>query len=265
MIHGIVIPCYNESTRLKLEEFQRFIDLTDEYTLCFVNDGSSDNTYEMLRSFRRGQPDRVKIVDLKKNVGKAEAVKRGIQYMLDNSKVEDIGFIDADLSTDFRDYQLLVIKRMKHNLDMAFGSRKMSKSGIERSWVRSLTSTIVGALIQSVVRLPIHDTQCGAKVFKRSAAELAFRQSFTTRWLFDVELFIRFKKIFGKKWVMDRLLEVPLMRWQEVEGSKLTLKDSLKIPAQLLQIIKVYSVMPYLRTLEQSLMMFLGYRLSRGQ
>jgi len=101
----------------------------------------------------------------------------------------------------------------------------------------------VGLLIKLIVGLPIKDTQCGAKVFSRALAKRVFQNTFQSRWLFDVEIFIRIKNLF-KKQSMKKIEELALHSWEEVEGSKITLMDSLKFPLQLFEIGYDYKLKP---------------------
>lgn len=244
MKNGIVIPCYNESDRLKFDEFENFINHYDNYTICFVNDGSSDNTIEKLNEFRKGREEKVHVYDLVKNQGKAEAVRQGMKYLLDSTDVEFLGFIDADLSTGFNDYMFLEINLVQAEDPnyMVFGSRKLSnESNIERSYFRKIASSVVGFSIDRVLALPIMDTQCGAKIFTRKLAKVVFEKSFLTRWLFDVEIFLRMKNLYGKN-VMKKLRELPLSNWTDVEGSKLSFMDSIKIPMMLYKIALNYFI-----------------------
>ena len=243
MKNGIVIPCYNEAKRLHLDKFQQFVDQHEDYVLCFVNDGSKDNTLEVLQSFQRKNADKVEVYNMPQNGGKAEAVRAGILHLVENKGVKSVGFMDADLSTGFDDYLTLVqeLHAPEGSKKMVFGSRKtMEENRIERTLFRSLASKIIGLMIRSVLRLPIHDTQCGAKVFSADLARFCFRNNFVTKWLFDVELFIRARKQYGRKQLMAK----PLKEWIHVDGSKITLKDSLEIPSQLWKILFNYDIRP---------------------
>lgn len=247
MENGIVIPCYNEADRLQFELFADFINSHADYVLCFVNDGSKDHTLQLLNDFQQQHPERVAVYDMPQNGGKAEAVRAGILHLVQRHHVQTVGFMDADLSTSFEDYMGLTQSLKANYQKMVFGSRKLLENeNIERTLFRSLASKVVGVLVHSILRLPIHDTQCGAKVFTADLAASCFRESFVTRWLFDVELFIRAKRQYGHKEVMNRITEQPLSGWMDVEGSKLTLKDSLMIPAQLWKIFFSYDLRPAL-------------------
>lgn len=252
MKNGIIIPCYNEASRLQLDKYQDFLNRTEDYTLCFVNDGSTDCTLTLLQAFQRGQDDRVVIYDLEANQGKAEAVRSGMLHMSLEKEIETVGFIDADLSTDFNDYTMLVEQLNASTKDIVFGSRKMNPSTVERGVFRKFASYLIGALIRFILKLPIRDTQCGAKVMPKHIARWTFDQPFITKWLFDVEMFIRLRIRRGSS-VMDSIQEVPLTRWVHEEGSKLTLKDSLEIPAQLVKIWKSYDLKPRLEQMETNL------------
>ena len=264
MKNGIVIPCYNEADRLNFTAFQNFLDDNPEYILCFVNDGSGDDTLTQLQAFQLGQQDRVLVHNMKKNGGKAEAVRRGTKCLLRNTPVLNVGYIDADLATGFEDYKRLVNVLKFTGKSMVFGSRKMEASGdIDRSAFRKFASSIIGMMITFLIGMPIKDTQCGAKVFTRLTAGYLFDTAFLSRWLFDVELFIRMKNLYGDA-TMSKVQEVGLLEWEEVEGSKITLKDSLKFPTQLLEIGFDYKVRPRLQMIHSMMRSYSPVSLKRS-
>lgn len=76
-----------------------------------------------------------------------------------------------------------------------------------------------------------------------------FKKSFQSRWLFDVEILIGCKNYFGKEKAMEFMEEVALSKWEEIEGSKITLKDSIQFPLQLVQIGIDYNIKPQLSVL----------------
>lgn len=241
---GIIIPCYNEAERINSQAFIDFILQEKEYHLCFVNDGSKDNTLQVLENIQRQCPTRVIVIDVKQNAGKAAAVRSGARYLYNDSAIGYIGFLDADLSTDFTDLKKLV-QTLKDNykLQMVYGSRR--KGGeIKRDFLRNFLSNIIKSIIHLILGLPIEDTQCGAKVFRRGIIPTAYGKAFITRWLFDVEIFIRLKNTFGRKYTMEITQEQALERWVHVEDSKLGIKDSLMIPYRLITIWVAYTLRP---------------------
>ena len=239
---GIIIPCYNEADRINQIAFLHFIKQHSEYHLCFVNDGSKDETIKVLNRLKRNANDRISVVDVKRNGGKAAAVRAGARYLYTREDIEYIGFMDADLSTDFDDFKALVDKlKSDDKLVSVFGSRNLGNGDIQRKGDRGVLSKIVGFCIKMILGLPITDTQCGAKVFRKEIIPIIYGKPFVSRWLFDVEIFIRLKKHFGSKRVMNHIHEQALMRWIHEEGSKLDLKASLQIPARLASIWLTYT------------------------
>ncbi|MBP2834301.1 glycosyltransferase, partial [Aquimarina sp. U1-2] len=105
---GVVIPCYNEEERLLSKEFIDFVNSNLGYHLCFVNDGSTDNTLEVLNNLQKGRETNISVYNCEKNGGKAEAVRQGVLHLAKDAQLDYIGYLDADLSTDFRDFDDLV-------------------------------------------------------------------------------------------------------------------------------------------------------------
>ena len=240
---GIIIPCYNEESRLNSKAFLSFVESHPSYELCFVNDGSKDNTLGLLRSMERQFPFQISVVDVKRNMGKAAAVRAGARHLYNKADVTFIGFIDADLSTDFEDFKALV-KTLKSDsrLNMVFGSRHSADGAIQQNGFRKLVSNQMRCIIKRILGLPIHDTQCGAKVFSRSIIPIVYKEAFLSKWLFDVEIFFRLKKYLGRKNVMRHLCEQPLQRWVHVDDSRIGFKDSVIIPLKLVHIWANYKL-----------------------
>ena len=191
---GIIIPCYNEENRIKKDLFVKFINENFSYHLCFVNDGSKDATMDVLKQMKNKAPHDISIIDVKKNMGKAAAVRAGARYLYTRKDISHVGFMDADLSTDFKDFKDLVqTLKMNSSLSVVFGSRNSGGNGIKRDYFRKVFSSIIKSFIVFILGLPIRDTQCGAKVFDRSVIPVMFEDPFISKWLFDVEIFLRLK------------------------------------------------------------------------
>ena len=231
---GIVIPCYNEADRLNKKEFQNFALRNLSYHLCFVNDGSTDNTLEVLHKIRKENKDNISVYNCKENRGKAEAVRQGMLHLINEGKYDYLGYLDADLSTDFNDFDDLVKTLESSKFKIVSGSR-INRMGadITKESARKIISKSINLIIQKILRMPFKDTQCGAKVMNYELAATMFKTPFVTKWLFDVEIFMRMRKTFGKKDAIASICEKPLKRWIHADGSKLSIKDSLRIIGQL--------------------------------
>lgn len=238
---GVVIPCYNEEARLLSKEFIDYIDKNTGYHLCFVNDGSTDKTLEVLKRLQKGKEDFITVYNCKKNGGKAEAVRLGMLHMAKKEDLDYIGFLDADLSTDLADFDDLVKTIETSNFKIVSGSR-MARMGanITKDSARKIISMTINLMIRSILKMDFKDTQCGAKIFHKEVIPVAFNKKFVTQWIFDVEIFKRMSQHFGLKQAKTMLCEQPLKRWIHADGSKLSMKDSIKIIGQLGQIAWVY-------------------------
>lgn len=238
---GVVIPCYNEEERLSSDEFKEFAHKNLGYHLCFVNDGSTDNTLKVLEELKLTNPSHISVFDCEKNGGKAEAVRQGMLHLAKDPQLDYIGFLDADLSTDFLDFNDLVETLENSNFKIVSGSR-MARMGanITKESARKIISMTINLIIRTILQMPFNDTQCGAKVMRKEIIPLLFTKPFITKWIFDVEMFIRMRKHYGKDKVQQFICEQPLKRWIHADGSKLSMKDSVKIVGQLAQIAFTY-------------------------
>lgn len=240
---GIIIPCYNEANRLEIQRFINFIRVNSDYHLCFVNDGSTDHTLEVLEEIRIKSQKNITIIDVKINAGKAAAVRTGVKFLNRIITIDAIGFMDADLSTDFNDFKNLVATlNSNKELSVVYGSRGKENREIKRDFFRNLFSKMVKMIVFLILGLPIEDTQCGAKVFKKEIIGVAYGKKFLTRWLFDVEIFMRIKKYYGNDIIMNKIHEQPLKRWEHVDDSKLGMKDAIQIPYMLFSIWFSYNI-----------------------
>jgi len=238
---GVVIPCYNEEERLSSTEFKDFAHKNLGYHLCFVNDGSTDGTLRVLEELKAGNAENISIYNCPKNGGKAEAVRQGMLHLEQDSQLDYIGFLDADLSTDFRDFDELVQTLESSEFKIVSGSR-MSRMGadITKESARKIISMTINLIIRTILKMPFNDTQCGAKIMERGIVKILFTKPFITKWLFDVEIFMRMRKFYGKQEVRKYICEQPLKRWIHADGSKLSMKDSMKIVGQLAKIAIAY-------------------------
>lgn len=237
IIVGVVIPCYNEEKRLASDEFKQFVNSNLGYHLCFVNDGSEDNTLDVLHKLKKGSEGRISIYNCKENFGKAEAVRLGMLHLSKQQQFDYIGFLDADLSTNFEDFDALVDTIEASNFKIVSGSR-ITRMGaeIKKKSARAIISNAINFIIRKTLGMDFKDTQCGAKIMTIDVIEDTFQTKFLTKWLFDVEIFMRMRKKYGLEKAKTLLCEKPLNRWVHKDGSKVSYNDSFKILSQIVQI-----------------------------
>src|SRR5580658_10099114 len=194
----IVVPFFKEGVCFPVSGFQRFLG-ESQVRFVLVDDGSRDKTWDRLESLRKGREDRVFVLRSPANQGKAEAVRMGLNFALGTLTPEQdadyVGYWDADLATPLDAIpQFMEVFAERPDLDMVFGSRVMLLGRyVHRRTSRHYLGRIFATVVSVMLRLPIYDTQCGAKIFRvRPATRGLTAEPFRTRWVFDVELLARY-------------------------------------------------------------------------
>jgi hypothetical protein len=114
---------------------------------------------------------------------------------------------------------------------------------IDRTFIRGIISRIFANVAARVLqKLKVYDTQCGAKVFRTSVAQIIFDQPFITNWIFDIELFARMIKQYGVDEMYKKVYEFPLTEWHDVRGSKIKKFDFIRQIFDMYKIKKHYKL-----------------------
>lgn len=236
---AIVVPCYNEEGRIPMKDYVAFLNTHPECYILFVNDGSTDSTERRIQSAIENIANN-NILTLRTNLGKGNAIREGVNYILQNHPTKHIAYLDADLATPLSEIlRLDDILTTSPHLKMVFGSRILTiNNSIERKTHRHYLGRIIATFISKILNENIYDTQCGAKVFTKNAAETVFKMPFISRWLFDVEIFMTLKK--ESHSLQNLVLEVPLRAWKDVGKSKVSWSYSFKVWWDLLRINSRY-------------------------
>jgi glycosyltransferase involved in cell wall biosynthesis len=240
----LVVPCFNEARRLDGDAFIRFLHEQPQCAICFVDDGSSDGTPGVLDATRARLTERVLVLALPKNVGKAEAVRQGVLHVASARRFALLGYWDADLSTPLAELAaMLAVFDLQPDYLLAMGSRfRRLGSTVSRSLFRHALGRVFATAASAVLELPVYDSQCGAKVFRAQIVDVLFAEPFSTPWLFDVELLARLRNHLGPENVLHAVVEVPLTVWREVGGSKMSASHMAAAPLGLLKIRRRYNV-----------------------
>ena len=213
MTYSIVIPAYNEGGRLAptLETVLAYVHRQGwEAEVIVVNDGSRDNTAEIVHSFAEKDP-MLRLIENPGNRGKGYAVRNGML----NARGEIILFSDADLSSPIEEMPKL-LEALEAGADIAIGSRwvRAELQTTRQSLHRQLFGRIFNGLNRIILGLRFKDTQCGFKAFTRKAAQTILPLQRIERWGFDPEILFLARK-FG-----FRVAEVPV-RWGHVGGTRI--------------------------------------------
>ena len=218
----LVIPCYNEASRLDTSRFVRFVAARSDVGLLFVDDGSTDSTLRVLADIAARGAGRVDTLVSPRNHGKAQAVQRGIIAAMEKQP-ELVGYWDADLATPLEALDEFVgVLDRRPEIDIVMGSRvKLLGRHIDRHAYRHYAGRVFATAASLALRLDVYDTQCGAKIFRvNPEIRRVFATPFVSKWGFDVEILARYANVVGTQHAAASIYELPLTTWTDVAGSK---------------------------------------------
>lgn len=209
---SVVIPAYNEEQRLPAclrEIIPYFRDRREAYEIIVVDDGSHDETVNVVERFQVATPS-VRLIKLIENRGKGCAVRTG---MLEAKGVLCL-FTDADGATPIRELERLE-RAIADGADIAIGSRTMRDPTrtVQARVFRKISGSVFNIAVRGLGVTGITDTQCGFKLFRAPVARALFSTLKCDGFSFDVELLF-----LGQRWKY-RIDEVPI-HWTEQAGSK---------------------------------------------
>jgi glycosyltransferase involved in cell wall biosynthesis len=229
LTYSIVIPAYNESQRITATLDKLLAYIAEQHWMTeviVVNDGSRDNTAEIVREYARVHPA-VRLIENPGNRGKGYSVRNGMTH----AQGDVLLFSDADLSSPIYEAKKL-FEAIESGADVAIGSRwlRADLQTERQPWHRQLFGRIFNLLLRIFLGLKYRDTQCGFKAFSRKAAQILFARQRIERWGFDPELLFLAEK-FGLK-----VKEVPV-EWAHDHRSKINpVVDGFKM---FLEIVKI--------------------------
>ncbi len=201
--YSIVIPAYNESARLgaTLEKILAYVRAQGwDAEIIVVNDGSRDNTAEIVHTFAKNDST-LRLIENPGNRGKGYSVRNGML----NARGQILLFSDADLSSPIEEAPRL-FQALEDGADIAIGSRWLrAETQTQRQPLhRQLFGRVFNLLLRITLGLQFKDTQCGFKAFKAPAAHAIFPAQKIERWGFDPEILFLARK-FG-----FRVQEIPV-------------------------------------------------------
>lgn len=238
----LLIPAYNEEDRLEpvLRDYAEYFKrhYTGKFQVVVVLNGCVDDTIGVVRRVAREYPS-ISALEFPAPIGKGGALIEGLKLA---PLADFIGYVDADGATDPPALHDLV--RHMGEADCAIGSRWVPGAVLHQaqSRKRRFASRLFHAVVQFFFWMGIRDTQCGAKVMRRSAVETIHSSLRLADLAFDINLLYSLKKAGFK------VIEVPT-EWTDKIGSKVSfnLKTSLNILLSIVRLRLLYS--PFYRLL----------------
>ena len=229
MYYSFIIPAYNESERLATSLPKVFAYIRErqmQAEVIVVNDGSSDDTAKIARSFASRYPQ-TRLLENPGNRGKGYSVRNGMLH----ANGDILLFTDADLSSPIYEATKL-FAAIDRGAEVAIGSRWLQAAlQTERQpWYRQLYGRLFNLALRMVLGLKYRDTQCGFKAFTRAAAQSVFSRQRVERWGFDPELLFLANKF------KLHIVEVPV-EWAHDHRSKINpIRDGLKMGVEMLAV-----------------------------
>ncbi len=162
---SVVIPAYNEEENLPVlyERLKAVLDkLEGDYEILFVDDGSTDGSFEVLRDLAR-RDGKVRVIRFRRNYGQTAAMYAGFEHATGDVIVT----MDADLQNDPEDIPRL-LRKLEEGYDIVSGWRKDRKDPFLS---RKLPSKIANWIISKVTGVELHDYGCTLKAYRSEIAK----------------------------------------------------------------------------------------------
>lgn len=223
---SVVIPAYNEATRIGTTLRALRAATGDDIEVIVVDDGSSDDTAAVAEGLLDPSHHR-RVLRLDRNQGKGAAVRAGVLA----ARGDAILYMDADLATD-----LEALPRFLADLvdaDVVVGSRSVPGAAVKQGTRdRAVMGRVFNRLSRLATGIHIHDTQCGFKAFRGPAAKAIFGLARCDRFAFDVEVLMLAERL------GFRVVERPVT-WTAVDGSSVRrVNDSARAAFDVLRIAR---------------------------
>lgn len=158
---SIIIPAYNESDKIK-DTLENIIDIKEINEIVVVDDGSSDNTFEIASNIKN---DKLKVYKLDKNRGKGYALNYGLNISMQNADI--IGFLDGDLGSSSKEVKKLITPILNNEADVIIAKFPSANKKGGLGFVKRLAK-------ESVVQMTgveLDATLSGQRIFKKEVLE----------------------------------------------------------------------------------------------
>jgi len=226
---SIILPAYNESERIPktlLDIDKKMSGKEYAYEILVVNDGSKDNTAEVVRKMATAVKN-LKLIDNVENKGKGGVVRQGMLAATGDIRL----FMDSDNATTVDHFDRMQ-PYFEQGYNVVICSRAMKESVLDPAepTIRQIPGKLGNLWIQVFVLWGLWDTQCGFKAFTAEATERVFSLSKLSGWSFDVEILAIAKKL------NYRIKEVPVY-WRHDGNSKVKASAYIQV---LLDVVKIW-------------------------
>lgn len=163
---GFVIPVFNEEASLETlyDEITGACEKLgiEETKICFVDDGSTDNSWKAIESLCAQNPEVSCALRFRRNFGKADALQAGFSHL----ETDIIFTMDADLQDDPKEIGNFLLK-LDEGYDLVSGWKKVRNDPLDKT----LPSKIFNTLARAASGVKLHDFNCGFKAYRREVTQ----------------------------------------------------------------------------------------------
>ena len=186
---SVLIPAFNEEGEIinTINETIKVLnEIGNDYEVIIIDDGSKDNTYNIVSENLSNFNGRVKIERYDKNIGKGHAIKYGFNFVTGDYVL----FLDADMDIHPNQINIFLDLIRKNEADIAMGSKRHKNSVVDYPLIRKIYSNVYYFLIKILFGLPVKDTQTGFKLFRYSSLKNSLKKIVIKKYAFDLELLV---------------------------------------------------------------------------
>lgn len=204
---SVFLPTYNESENIEnvvLNTKKVLTNVAEEWELLVVNDGSSDETKEIVEKLSKDDK-RIKLVNHRVNKGYGASLASGFY----NARYPWIAFTDSDGQFDFSEIKNFIIKQKEADADLVIGyykKRRVSKFKV-------ITSKMWEYAVLILFGLRVRDIDCGFKMISKEVIEKIPKLESERGAFVSSELLIKAKKSGFK------IVEIPVTHYPRTKGS----------------------------------------------
>ena len=220
---SILIPAFNEEENILLtvkETINVLNTLDKDYEVIIIDDGSHDNTYNIVKKELGQFNDKVKIEKYTPNQGKGFAIKYGFNFVTGDYVL----FLDADMDIHPSHIKRFLDLIDKYQADIVIGSKRHKDSKVDYPIIRKIYSTFYYLLIRILFGLPVKDTQTGLKLFRYDVLKNCLNKIVVKKYAFDLEILVLAKKYKSK------IIECPIfLKPTRTYYNRIGIKDIYKI------------------------------------
>jgi glycosyltransferase involved in cell wall biosynthesis len=184
---SVIIPCYNKEYSIEdgVARLQTVLKtIVKDFEIIIIDDCSDDDSY--LLAEQNLKADNIKLYRKTSRQGKGAAIRTG--YRLATG--DFVAFLDADLQIDPSELVTFIRVMNLWAADVVIGNKRHDFSNVSYSFQRRVVSCVYNGMVRFLFGIPLRDTQCGIKLFKKSVLDKIMSRVLVKQYAFDLEILV---------------------------------------------------------------------------